>query len=72
MLLRGAGRYAEAAEQVEVLAALVPGNPAVRVDLVASLRAAGREREAWAAQVDAERLFPGDAGVQRMRQLLGG
>jgi tetratricopeptide (TPR) repeat protein len=71
-LLRGAGRYAEAADQFDVLVTLLPGNPAVRVGLVAFLRAAGREREARSAQADAERLFPTDAGVQQMRQLLGG
>jgi tetratricopeptide (TPR) repeat protein len=71
-LLRGAGRYTEAADQFEVLVTLLPGNPAVRVGLVTFLRAAGREREARSAQADAERLFPSDAGVQQMRQLLGG
>ncbi len=71
-LLRGAGRYAEAADQFEVLVTLLPGNPAVRVGLVTFLRAAGREQDARSAQAAAERLFPTDAGVRQMRQLLGG
>src|SRR5262249_49815008 len=71
-LLRGAGRFAEAADQFAVLVTLLPGNPTMRVGLVTFLRAAGREQEARSAQAAAERLFPTDAGVRQMRQLLGG
>ena len=60
------------AEQFRALVELVPGNPSLRVGLVTFLRAAGREREAQAAQVAAERLFPDDADVRRLRQPPGG
>jgi len=71
-LLRGAGRYDDAAEQFRVLVTLVPENPSLRVGLVTFLRAAGREHEARAAQAEAERLFPEDAGVRQLRLSPGG
>jgi hypothetical protein len=43
-------------------------NPSMRVGLVTFLRAAGREREARAAQADAERLFPGNPDNRQLRQ----
>jgi Flp pilus assembly protein TadD len=71
-LLRGTGRYGEAADQFAVLVTLLPSNPSVRVRLVSFLRAAGRDREARSAQAEAERLFPADAGIRQMRQQLRG
>src|SRR5262249_7428894 len=55
-----------------VLVTLLPANPTMRVGVVTFLHAVGREQEARSAQAAAERLFPRDAGVRQMRQLLGG
>ena len=70
-LLQAAGRYGEAAAQYRVLLGLVPHNPRLHVAHVALLRAAGRELEARAALADAEKRFPADADVRRMREVVG-
>jgi Flp pilus assembly protein TadD len=71
-LLRGAGRYGDAAEQLRVLVTLVPENPPSGWAWLTFLRAAGREQEARAAQAEAERLFPEDASVRQLRLSPGG
>jgi hypothetical protein len=66
-LLQQTGRSGDAAEQLAVLVRLAPENPALHVGLVRLLRAAGRTREATAAQAEAERRFPDHPDVRGLR-----
>jgi Flp pilus assembly protein TadD len=69
----GSFLYAQSdfANAIRVLQRLPRPAPArALVVMIASLRAVGRTAEARAAQDDAERLYPGDAGLRQTADLL--
>ena len=62
------GDFAAAARACERIPPPAPARALIA--LVASYRAQGRAGDAWAAQANAERLYPQDAGVRQMAETL--